>query len=537
MINEEWKAKAKEAWEKQEMDKWEDDVIDHLEGLPKKYTEEEIDNAIEELKNEMGMQLPEKAKDEDPFAELNQKISSVFVYRTKSGSVTYDDLRTPLELDDIAMKRNVDLNRAKGEISDLLKVKHTDDGEQINENLQNLLDFIEKKEKQKGTKIHRVKVNLGWMEQIGNLPLGRWETRDRIYSHWEGIHKKHTNLVEAFDVFNKDIDKLLKEGKGDLSESLDDVRNFYKKNNDIVIPNYVLKLNNFNMKMESAFPAAITLIGKFLELKNISEDENITTAEVETAGKEDEAVGEDVDADSPVSVHEEDRPKFIETASMNPAVQEVVDETKNIKLTSTRNKTIPVDPIFWYKYNDNYEDMSIPMADLKKIKDILTGEGKRKSKPLLQLMPVFKESQQITDEFMNWFGKWEKNMKLGRSKGPFYLPISPFIEDEYIKEQTERKETLEIEREKDGKIRIETITRKVGESQIFFTEFNNGKKGQTQIKEFNEEFLDETNELTEEFLKVIVNLGKKTKDAYDVYNKRVTTQGEKDKGGVSSIFK
>ena len=74
MINEEWKAKAKEAWEKQEMDKWEDDVIDHLEGLPKKYTEEEIDNAIEELKNEMGMQLPEKAKDEDPFAELNQKI-------------------------------------------------------------------------------------------------------------------------------------------------------------------------------------------------------------------------------------------------------------------------------------------------------------------------------------------------------------------------------------------------------------------------------------------------------------------------------
>ena len=498
MINEEWKAKAKEAWEKQEMDKWEDDVIDHLEGLPKKYTEEEIDNAIEELKNEMGMQLPEKAKDEDPFAELNQKISSVFVYRTKSGSVTYDDLRTPLELDDIAMKRNVDLNRAKGEISDLLKVKHTDDGEQINENLQNLLDFIEKKEKQKGTKIHRVKVNLGWIEQIGNLPLGRWETRDRIYSYWEGIHKNHKNLVDAFDTFNKDIDKLLKEGKGDLSESMEDVRNFYKKNNDIIIPNYVLKLSNFNMKMESSYPAAVTLIGKFLELKNISEDENITTAEVETAGKEDEAVGEDVDADSPVSVHEEDRPKFVETASMNPAVQEVIDETKNIKLTSNRGKTIPVDPIFWYKYNDNYEDMSIPMADLKKIKDILTGEGKRKSKPLLQLMPVFKESQQITDEFMNWFGKWEKNMKLGRSKGPFYLPISPFIEDEYIKEQTERKETLEIEREKGGKIRIETITRKVGESQIFFTEFNNGKKGQTQIKEFNEEFLDETNELTEE---------------------------------------
>ena len=57
---------------------------------------------------------------------------------------------------------------------------------------------------------------------------------------------------------------------------------------------------------------------------------------------------------------------------MNTAEKDVVEETKNIKLTSTRGKVIPVDPIFWYKYNDDYEDLRrfCKQASLCKVADL-----------------------------------------------------------------------------------------------------------------------------------------------------------------------
>ena len=206
------------------------------------------------------------------------------------------------------------------------------------------------------------------MESIGNLPLGRWETRKRIYNYWEGIHKKHKDVVDAFEKFNKDIDKIKPKKGDDFMASMKEVRDFYKKHSDVIIPNYVFKLQPFSMKLEDSHSTALILIGKFLELKGISEDEDIK-GEVEGEQADDEVGSEGVGGSDrgksgAYAVGESqgkytgeemvDRPKFVETASMNPAEKEIIDETRNINLKEKEGKPVPVDPIFWYKYHDNY---------------------------------------------------------------------------------------------------------------------------------------------------------------------------------------
>jgi len=563
MITEDWKEKAKEAWENQKWDEFSEDLYDHLETTNPDASEEALDKEINELRDELATQLPEgKQKDVNPFEEFNKLVSKIFDWRNKKRNVNYEDLFVSgFDLDNVKVKRQIDdedkIDKAKNDLESLSQSGHpavTDDTQkgEINKNidfLKKLLDKRKSKLEQARVSGSKKKINLGWIEEIGNLPYGRWETRERIYDYWEGIHKKHTIVVDAFEDFNKAANELFEKNKDEtLKEALSEVQDLYQKKylqGNIIIPNYVLKLNSFSMEVEEGLPFAIRLIGKFLELKGISEDEDISEApkaQVEVAGKEDERVGENVEHEGVFdTLHEEDRPKFVETASMSPAVQEVVDETEKIKLT-TKTKAIPVDPIFWYKYSDEYEDMPIPIGDLRKLRNLLIGGGEYRS--LLSMMPVFKENQQLTDEFISKFDEWANNISMTRKKAPYHLPISPFIEDEYYARQ-QPKELLEfttgVQTPEKSKLKNvlevrETSTKLPKDTGLFFQDFARGKKGKKQKKVINEQYLDEVNEMTEDFLEVLTTFGKEVRDAFDVYNERISEEDHKDGGSLGGSF-
>ena len=565
MITEDWKEKAKEAWNNQQWNSFSNDLFDHLETTNPDATDEEIDKEINELRDELATQLPEgKTKDENPFVEFNKEVSKYFNWRDKKRAVNYEDLFVSgFDLDNVKVKTKVDSEReieqVKHILSDLSDSGHPavkDDAQKrdIDNNIDSLKKLLDKRKlklEQARVKDTRKKIDLGWIEEIGNLPFGRWETRERIYDYWEGIHKKHDKVITAFDKFNKDANALLddkkRNGEDDetLKEALSEVRELYQKKylqGDIIIPNYVLKLNSFSMEIEEGLPLALKLIGKFMELKGISEDEDISGAEVEVAGKEDERLGENLEYEDKEPV-DEDRPKFVETASMNPAVQEVVDETEKIKLTAKKTKALPVDPIFWYKYSDEYEDMPIPIGDLRKLRNLLIGGGEYRS--LLSMMPIFKENQQLTDEFISKFNEWENNISMTRKKAPYHLPISPFIEDEYYARQ-QPKELLEFSTTVDEKSKLkdvlevrQTSTKLPKDTGLFFQEFTRGKKGKKQRKAINQEYLDEVNEMTEDFLEVLTIFGKEIRDAFDVYNEKISEkdQGDSALGGTFGAIK
>jgi len=542
MITEDWKEKAKEAWNNKQWNNFSDDLFDHLETNNPNATDEEIDKEINELRDELATQLPKgKVKDENPFEEFNKEVSKYFNWRDKRRSVTYEDLFVSgFDLDNVKVKTKVDnekeIEQVKNVLTDLSQSGHPavkDDAQKrdINNNINSLKKLLDKRKlklEQARVKDSRKKIDLGWIEEIGNLPFGRWETRERIYDYWEGIHKKHDSVVSAFDKFNKDANALLdnkkRNGEDDetLREALSEVQELYQKKylqGDIIIPNYVLKLNSFSMEIEEGLPLALKLIGKFMELKGISEDEDISGAEVEVAGKEDERLGENLEYEDKEPV-EDDRPKFVETASMNPVVQEVVDETEKIKLTAKKS-----------------------IGDLRKLRNLLIGGGEYRS--LLSMMPVFKENQQLTDEFISKFDEWENNISMTRKKAPYHLPISPFIEDEYYARQ-QPKELIEFSTTVDEKSKLkdvlevrETSTKLPKDTGLFFQEFTRGKKGKKQRKAINQEYLDEVNEMTEDFLEVLTIFGQEIRDAFDIYNERISEKDHKDSavGGTFGAIK
>tara|TARA_R110002012_G_scaffold1712_4_gene8305 strand:+ start:1789 stop:4527 length:2739 start_codon:yes stop_codon:yes gene_type:complete len=555
MINEEWKEMGRQAFQEKKWNRYKRNLKEHLDK--EGHSEDKINEAIEQFKLELGQELPEKVEDVNPFKSQDNLLGSIFYYARKRGNLKYESLFTSLDMEDIAIKASInsssELTKAKNKLEEFKEAEHpAKNKEVIVRNLNLLEKKLEGRERQldQVSKLpeRRKRINLGWMEEIGNLPLGRWETREKVYNYWEGIHKKHKAVVKSFDEFNEKAQKVINDTSDkDLEDALEDTKKLYQGkflDDSSIIPNYVLKLQPFMMQIEQNFPAALSLIGKFLELKGIAEDEDIVTF----TPSSDEGMGRDaVSEGASVSGKEATEGEFMQartgsttyeggkavggsgasaSITINQEAKDIFDEVKQIKLTSKRNNAVTVDPIFWYKYNDDYEDISIPMANLREIRGILTGEyegGKDSHQPLLNLLPTLKEK--YGDEFMSWFEKWAENMALGRNKGPFYLPISPFIEDEYYKDINTANKIVEFgSKDKTTGFGVHELSTgaKNKKGTVLWQEFNNGKKGQESEKEITDNILDKTNNLTQEFLEVLTSLGKEINDSFDVYNEKAT---------------
>ena len=553
MINEEWKEAGREAFQEKKWNRFKRKLKKHLET--EGHSEDEITNAIEKLKNELGTELPEKVDDVNPFKAQDKMIGGIFSDKSTGGfrNLKYETLFTSLDLEKVSVKAGIDsdseLSVAKNEINEFKDAEHPEQNKQIIiRNLELLDGLLDKREMMldQVSKLpeRQLRVDLGWIEEIGNLPVGRWETRQRIYNYWEGIHKDKYNAVKRrFKTF---IEKSQPFVKGDsidkdMKEAFEEVKELYRgqfTEDGSIVPNYVLKLQPFKMLIEDDFSAAVRLIGLFLELSGI--EQNVYSSKRERGkgeGSDDESVGEDSDYEYDEFA---EKPKYKEEATLSEEEEkeekiiDAWDKEFTSKLKGKRTKAVEVDPIFWSKYNDNYEDISIPLSDLRKIRGHLTGEGENATVPLTSIMGKFKEGNRL-ENFTNWFEKWAKNMQLGRGEGPYFLPISEFIENEYYKDinaaNVEVVEFGEKDKTKNfGEFELATRAKSKKGGTVLWSEFNpfKGSGGEEAKKELTPDTLAKTNEYTQRFLETIVKLGKEINDAFDVYNQKATELGETD---------
>ena len=553
MITEEWKEEGKQAFREKKWNRYKRKLTKHLqsEGHPI----EEITTAIEQLKLELGKELPEEAEDVNPFKAQDNLLGSYF-RDTSTGSLRnlkYEKLFTSLDVEKIQAKQKLstesELEKAKKAIDEFKDAEHPEKNKQIIiRNLELLEGVLDKAgmilEQRADLPQRKLRVDLGWIEEIGNLPIGKWQTRQRIYNYWETIHKDKYNAVKRR--FKKFIEKSQPFVKGDsidkdMKEAFEDVKELYRgefTEDGSVVPNYVLKLQPFQMLIENPFSAAVSMIGLFLELGGIEQNVYASKRIDSPTGSDDETVGEDsVDMIMESKDDESAKPKYKEEATLTQTEDKIEDWDKEFvsKLKGTREKVALVDPIFWSKYNDNYEDISIPLSDLRKIREHLTGYyeggGETDYMPLTSLIPKLQEGNRL-ENFNRWFDKWAKNMQLGRSEGPYFLPISEFIENEYYRDMnTTNTSVVEWKKGKDKK----TFAEKIKESRskkggtVLWGKFNpfKGTGGEQDTKELTPETLDKTNQYTQRFLDVIVTLGKEINDAFDVYNEKITEVGGK----------
>ena len=265
------------------------------------------------------------------------------------------------------------------------------------------VDYIADKTSTKGV----VRIDFGWSEEVGDLPLGKFATRQRVYDYWAGIHGKHEavleateNLISSAKELEVHEDSVFAEGAmiKDYLKYVGELEKVYNEG----IPNYVLQLPAFVLKTPDAFNSAIQMLDKFLDFKGV-------TGEEEEEGEVDEGDDQPVTEANP-----QDRSL--------PAPKRL--KSPSFELTSE----VEVDPIFWYDYNKEYDGVKIPKVQIDKVREALEGYSDRGGFELSGLSVVYLNDEHL-DEFDKWFDGYSNMVSQTSSKSDkFFLPISPFIE-------------------------------------------------------------------------------------------------------------
>lgn len=266
-----------------------------------------------------------------------------------------------------------------------------------------------------------VRIDFGWAEEVGDLPLGKLETRQRVYDYWADIHGKHGAVLEATEnlisvakglVEEQEVDKdsafqELNTAHGmveDYLKNVDDLEKIY----NMGIPNYVLQLPAFELKVPDDFHSSILLLDSFLDLKGVMDEKE------EGEEKEEEVAGGGKDL--PVT-RDNPQDRSLPAPTRRRKQPKVFDSNK-----------IEVDPIFYYQYEDEYKGVKIPLAQIKKVRKMLDGYEDNFGEELAGLKYLYLNDEEL-DEFDDWFDDYENMVTQASSKSNrFFLPISPFVE-------------------------------------------------------------------------------------------------------------
>ena len=439
----------------------------------------------EERLNSIEAELEELNTEMDKLRELEEYhriLRKSFFYGQKP--LTYEQLGEPdFTTNKIKLKREAPENLENKLEEILTHVKKLDEELFIS----NVERLIKKYSSISGADPHIFKpqqrLDFGWAEEVGDLPLGRWSTRVNVYNYWADIHDKYDVLVEATDTF---LEKVKEVHKGIFDElSSEDFQEqwgtFYEQANEFIqwwkenkVPNYVLQLKQFELKTPSNFASAVNLLNHYHDLLGVMESNDIEKADYISA----EELGRRI-AELPVVP---ERPELSEDLKMPEQDIEMVD----------------VDPIFHYEYQKDYSELKIPKEDIGKIRNVIDGihkeaervsteeltegkhvTGKWNEKIMAGLKHVWLDEEDL-DEFDDWFDNFIDMIKETdeKEKGLF-LPLSKFISDYKLKTKNDILIKDEItQKELDE---IDELTLEYLDYIVKFTEVATEKKPKTSF--------------------------------------------------------
>jgi len=386
--------------------------------------------------------------------ELLKHINAIFRYEGKRFKL--EDLKRPLKGQIttpekyITNQRITDLNNA------IDNAKVFIDSEQHASNLINRLQqHLQKQSSERGEKYsHKygtlnLKTDFKILEEFQQIDIGSIKGRERTYSYWEGIHSLHDDLVDAVKGFKIAVENWKpskKQKDKEFNKVVKEFKKFWSDGDDIKLPNYVLKLPAFNMGIPNSFVISQMVVKQYAELAGMTEKQE--TVELwESAKKlglsEREAEGgefgleEEAGFDHKVGMVGRRTAAGEREAEIGQEGGKVtatdIDMTNDFdkievpKLPYKKEMWISVDPLFWWKFNDDFDKIKISEENIEKVRKHIHGVAKG---DIGLKHWMFKDNlKEYLPQFEQWFEKLETEVT--KTKGPYYLPISNFIENDY----------------------------------------------------------------------------------------------------------
>tara|TARA_R110002167_G_scaffold65864_14_gene186445 strand:- start:2009 stop:4429 length:2421 start_codon:yes stop_codon:yes gene_type:complete len=477
-INDDINTKAEEAYKNEKWEEFRSELFSMIKELNPNATNNDIRKRVRQLRVKIAAEATrwgEGGKAEEEVSKektFNTVLRKSFTYNGKP--FNFSDLTEgDFSAGKLSVRKKAPQN-LRGTLNDLETYSKESGDDNLIHNVEELIKlYADVILAQRGPVKEKVRIDLGWVEEVGDLPLGNWSTRKRIYDYWGKIHGKYPALKEAVDNFVDEVDDLHQTpfgGEGAFDDFFKDVGEFaswYREG----LPNYVVSLPPIDLKVPDEFTNAIKIMDYFQDKQGVvspkrrKEESHQEVEEDTTSEGAGQTGSEALEADR--------------LADVGTPVREagsLADPTGKRKITPPKGgiKDIEVDPIFWHKYNDDYEDLKIPKSQLNQIKKIIEGG----------IMDYYFDDDEVLDNFQDWFDGLKDTMEdMEKGQKNFFLPISPFITDD-----------LDLD--------IKT---------------------------------DEITDRTTEFLEQIANLTEEVKTSFSVYQKKIEGRDKQGGGAVGEL--
>jgi hypothetical protein len=420
-----------------------DEVLQEIKGKNPDLSDEEI---LEYITKEFPKVSEEDKQLKQLGKEINELMKKAFSYRGQ-----------PLEIVNLKKKdfeeEDINLQRGKSDviIATILKIEEYAKKSigHVQENLQNLILRVNDLQKRRGKTYSRKDVEkrlyINWAKQIGDLPLGNWSNRKAIYDYWRKIEKKEKKTLDGafkalWQAYNNDKklwSKIKTAKKGEEYYSLQQLFSGGKEGRGAVYtdpPSYIIKMNEIKMKTPDEFITALRILEHYDRVRGVLPPEGLdeeTSEDSPTARvtEEERTTGPDYRRGTIEGKYTFD-PKWLKkqkddtkarkyASSGDPrdkrAKQVVTFEDMDFSENITR---LDVDPIFYYKYHRDYEEINIPKGQVDSVVEVIKDSPLRHAK----LAP------EELSEFDEWFDDFVKEAGRDEHYGSvFYLPVSNWL--------------------------------------------------------------------------------------------------------------
>jgi len=467
MISDEIKQMAMQATENNNFNEMASQIRDALKEQFPSASPRETKNALRALRGIGRMSEGQEMRESETLEEIadekrfNKQLRASFTY--KSRPLNYDNLSEGnFNVESLAFKKTSapsDIGQTLTELEEF--AKKTNDETVIN-NANKLIQYHRDLQQAEGKQrpSRKTRIDVAWAEDIGDLKLGKLSSRERIYDYWEGIHGKHKTLLDAAKEFHDmlvSLDFVMEETESKfLKPFIDASNNFiadYKKG----IPNYVLKLKPFELPVDNAFNNALYIMDTFNDLRGAVPQKKAP----EDMGMQDERgfqpdeVSEGA-AQTGSEALESDRQQGEVQTVYDASLPDMSGRAKEPEVVTSKN-LMNVDPIFWYKFKDDFSKIRIPKRQLNQVKALINGVREKKLEPIeeggeIRVIPAtiglkyrfmgkrqgeeYILDKQALNEFDDWFNKFEANIDDIQDEKIFHMPLSKFVEKYQKKGET-----------------------------------------------------------------------------------------------------
>ena len=459
MISDEIKQMARQAAEDNTYSQIRNQLKDKLKEQFPSSKPSAISNAVRMLRGISAMPEGQEMRESETQEEIseskkfNTQLRASFRYQARP--LTYSKLEEgPIDVESLRFQRASapsDIGQTLTQLGEF--AKKTNDETVIN-NVNKLIQYhlrTEQAETKQPTK--KTRIDVAWAEDIGDLQLGKLSSRERVYDYWKGIDAKHKDVVEAAKEFYEmlsSLDYVMEETESKFLKPFIDASNNFIADYKAGIPNYILKLPPFELPVDNAFNNALYIMDAFNDLRGAIPQKGESEADMgmQTRVSDDEVSEGAAGATGREALEEGYMTDVGAKTTYDASLPDMSGRAKEPQVVTSKN-LMNVDPIFWYKFSDDFSKIRIPKRQLNQIKGIINGVRERTLQPIeeggeVRVIPStiglkyrfmgkrqgeeFILDRQALNEFDDWFNKFEANIDDIQDNKVFHLPLSKFVE-------------------------------------------------------------------------------------------------------------